>query len=53
MIIEQLIQLAREFIGRSDIKEAIITVPSYYNYIQRQAIKYSAKIYRLNVLNYC
>ena len=50
MIIEQLIQLAREFIGRSDIKEAIITVPSYYNYTQRQAIKYSAKICGLNVL---
>ena len=52
MIIEQLKQSAEDYLQRN-IKEAIITVPSYYNYTQRQAIKYSAKIYRLNVLNYC
>ena len=53
MIIDKLKQLAEDYIGRNDIKEAIITVPSYYNYTQRQVIKYSAKICGLNVLNYC
>ena len=49
MIIEQLKQSAEDYLQRN-IKEAIITVPSYYNYTQRQAIKYSAKICGLNVL---
>ena len=49
MIIDKLKQLAEDYLGRN-IKEAIITVPSYYNYTQRQAIKYSAKICGLNVL---
>jgi len=49
MIIEELKQSAEIYLNRK-IKEAIITVPSYYNYIQRQVIKYSAKICRLNVL---
>ena len=52
MIIEELKQSAEIYLNRK-IKEAIITVPSYYYYTQRQAIKYSAKICGLNVLNYC
>ena len=49
MIIDKLKQLAEDYLGRN-INEAIITIPSYYNYTQRQAIKYSARICGLNVL---
>ena len=38
MIIENLKQTSKDYIGR-DIKDAIITVPSYYNDSQRKAIK--------------
>ena len=47
MIIQKLISSAREYI-RSEINEAIITVPSYYNDSQRQAIIDSGKICGLN-----
>jgi len=47
MIIQELINLSREYIGR-EINEAIITVPSYYNDSQRQAIIDSGKICGLN-----
>ena len=49
MIIQELINLSREYIGR-EINEAIITVPSYYNDSQRQAIIDSGKICGLNKL---
>ena len=49
MIIQKLISSAREYIGR-EINEAIITVPSYYNDSQRQAIIDSGKICGLNKL---
>ena len=47
MIIQELINLSRNYI-RSEINEAIITVPSYYNDSQRQAIIDSGKICGLN-----
>ena len=49
MIIDKLKRTAENYLGRN-INEAIITVPSYYNYTQRQAIKDSARICGLNVL---
>ena len=49
MIIQKLINLSREYIG-SEINEAIITIPSYYNDSQRQAIIDSGKICGLNKL---
>ena len=51
MIIQQLINLTRNYIGRDDIKDAIITVPSYFNDSQREAIQMSSKISGINVLN--
>ena len=49
MIIQELINSARDY-TRREINEAIITVPSYYNDSQRQAIIDSGKICGLNVL---
>ena len=49
MIIQKLIQDASDFKG-SDIKDAIITVPLYFNDLQRQAIKDSCRIAGVNLL---
>ena len=49
MIIQKLINLSRNYI-EIKINEAIITVPSYYNDSQRQAIIDSGKICGLNKL---
>ena len=49
MILQKLKQTASDFLGK-EVKEAIISVPTYFNYSQRQAIKEAGKISGLNVL---
>ena len=49
MILQKLKQTAKDFLGK-EVKEAIISVPAYFNYSQRQAIKDAGKISGLKVL---
>ena len=42
--------LSRNYIRGDDIKNAIITVPSYYNDSQRKAIKNAGKTCGVNTL---
>ena len=49
MIIGELIKYGSNFIGR-DIKDVIITVPSYFNSLQREAIRETGMIDGVNVL---
>ena len=49
MIIEKMKEIAETYIN-NDIKDAIITVPAYFNQIQRQSTIDAAKIAGLNVL---
>ena len=49
MIIGELIKCGRNFIGR-DIKDVIITFPSYFNSLQREAIRETGMIDGVNVL---
>ena len=49
MILQKLKQTATDFLGR-EVKDAIITVPSYFNDSQRQATKDAGTISGLNIL---
>ena len=49
MILQKLKQDASNFLGK-EVKDAIITVPNYFNHSQRQAIKDAGTISGLNVL---
>ena len=49
IIIKKLIQYARDY-SESNIKDAIITIPSYYNDSQREAIQDAGKLAGVNVL---
>lgn len=49
MILMQMKKEAEEFLGET-VSEAVITVPAYFNDIQRQATKDAGKIAGLNVL---
>ena len=48
MVLQKLRQTAEEYLGES-VKEAVITVPAYYNDSQRQATKDAGKIAGLEV----
>ena len=48
MIIEKLIKYAN--LNSQTIKDAIITVPSYFNSSQREAIRYASNISGVNVI---
>ena len=49
MVLQNLKRVAEEYLG-SDVKEAVITVPAYFNDAQRQATKEAGEIAGLNVL---
>ena len=49
MIIGELIKYGSNFIGR-DIKDVIITVPSYFNSLQREVIRDAGMIDGVDVL---
>ncbi len=49
MIIEKLIKYTSNYIGR-DIKDVIITIPSYFNSLQRETTKLAVQIYDINVI---
>ena len=49
MILEKLRSIAEEYIGDT-VKDAVITVPAYFNDAQRQATKDAGRIAGLNVL---
>ena len=49
MVLQKLASTAKEFLGR-EVKDAIITVPAYFNDSQRQATKIAGQIAGLNVL---
>ena len=49
MVLQKLKQTATDFLGK-EVKDAIITVPAYFNDSQRQSIKDAATISGLNVL---
>jgi molecular chaperone DnaK len=48
MVLQKLKQMAEEHLG-TDVKDAVITVPAYFNDSQRQATKEAGKIAGLNV----
>lgn len=50
MILRKLKNDAREYLDDSDLKDAVITVPAYFNDMQRQATKDAGRIAGLNVL---
>ena len=50
MLIQKLIDLSKNYIGGDDIKNVLITVPSYYNNSQREAIKNAGKACGVNTL---
>lgn len=49
MILQKMKKTAEDYLG-SDVKDAVITVPAYFNDAQRQATKNAGEIARLNVL---
>ena len=49
MILQQLKKIAEEYLN-TEVTDAVITVPAYFNELQRQATKDAAKIAGLNVL---
>lgn len=49
MILRKLRRDAEAYLGE-DVKDAVITVPAYYNDVQRQATKDAGRIAGLNVL---
>ena len=49
MVLQNLKRVAEDYLG-TDIKEAVITVPAYFNDAQRQATKEAGEIAGLNVL---
>jgi molecular chaperone DnaK len=49
MVLQNLKRVAEDYLG-SDVKEAVITVPAYFNDAQRQATKEAGEIAGLNVL---
>ncbi len=49
MILQKMKQTAEDYLGE-EVKEAVITVPAYFNDSQRQATKDAGKIAGLNVL---
>src|SRR5262245_34983081 len=49
MILQKLRAAAKDYLG-SDVTDAVITVPAYFNDAQRQATKDAGKIAGLNVL---
>ena len=50
MVLQKLKQTATDFLGK-EVKDAIIAVPAYFNFLQRQAIKDAGTISGLNVLS--
>ncbi len=52
MILESLKKDAEEFLGQ-EVKDAVITVPAYFNNLQRQATIDAGKIAGLNVIKEC
>lgn len=50
MILRKLKNDAKEYFDDNDIKDAVITVPAYFNDVQRQATKDAGRIAGLNVL---
>lgn len=49
MVLEKMKTIAENFIGK-EVKEAVVTVPAYFNDSQRQATKDAGSIANLNVL---
>ncbi|CAI9103598.1 OLC1v1002113C1 [Oldenlandia corymbosa var. corymbosa] len=49
MVLTKMKQIAETYIG-SEVKDAVVTVPAYFNYSQRQATMDAAEIARLNIL---
>ena len=50
MILGKIKQIAEEYLGKKQIKKAIITVPAYFNESQREATRDAGKIAGLEVL---
>lgn len=50
MILRKLKNDAREYLDAEDLVDAVITVPAYFNDMQRQATKDAGRIAGLNVL---
>ena len=49
MVLIKMKEIAESFLG-SEVKDAVITVPAYFNDSQRQATKYAGAIAGLNVI---
>merc|ERR1719347_1855810 len=49
MVLAKMKQIASDFLGR-EVKNAVVTVPAYFNDAQRQATKDAGMIAGLNVL---
>ena len=49
MVLQKLKQTASDYLGK-EVKDAIVTVPAYFNDSQRQATKDAGRIAGLNVL---
>ena len=50
MVLEKMIEVAKNFLHVDEIKDVVITVPAYFNDLQRQATKHAGEIAGLNVL---
>ena len=50
MVLQKLKKTAEDFLGGKEVKDAIVTVPAYFNDSQRQATKDAGTISGLNVL---
>ena len=49
MVLSKMKEVAEAYLGK-EVKNIVVTVPAYYNYIQRQATKDAGAISGLNVL---
>ena len=50
MVLEKMVDVAKSYLHVDEIKDAVITVPAYFNDLQRQATKHAGEIAGLNVL---
>ena len=49
MVLSKMKEVAEDYLGK-EVKNAVVTVPAYYNYSQRNATKDAGAISGLNVL---
>merc|ERR1719265_1254516 len=50
MVLQKMKSIAQSYVGKNEVKHAVITVPAYFNDSQRQATKDAGVIAGLNVL---